>query len=372
MKKIALFVLTIGMSVLTMAQSNKVAHTLKGKVVDASTNRPVSYTNIGLEGTLLGTASDADGNFELKIPESMEGKPIYFSAVGYTNQQFPVKNLFSKKFCVIKLQAQSYGVGEVDVAAQNMVLIRILRMASENIKYNYGVGPFNMHFKYTNTKTASNGTSPKSTTATVLLYDKTGYSVPSKIDAFKARNYSVEKENTKDDYSFASSQLDIDDLLNLDWARSASCILNPGLLNDYSLSLESQPKIDGQEYWVIAFSQKRPTLEASGDYYATAFSGKITIKKDDYSVLQIEGTIASTKNNRQGRSLAVNNTTNCNTSVNYTFKVNYEGVALKRVTMDKKYTTNNQQYAEQSILDMTRIHANNITTIGNRDYFAGE
>ena len=161
--------------------------------------------------------------------------------MGFTNKQFPVKELFSKEFAVVKLQSQSYDVEEVDVAAQNKVLIRILRMASENIKYNYGSGPFNMHFAYSKEK-AVDGQVKSPQIATVLLYDETGYTHPSKSDAFKARNYSVTKEQTDDDYSFSSAQLNLDDLLGFDWVRSASGILSPALLSSYQLALESQPR----------------------------------------------------------------------------------------------------------------------------------
>lgn len=372
MKKIATFVLILGLAFQAMAQGNKNSHTIKGKVVEASSNRPVSYTNIGIEGTLLGTASDADGNFELKIPEDMAGKTIYFSAVGYKNKQFPVNGLLTKEFSVIKLKSQSYGVGEVNVEAQNMVLIRILRMASENIKYNYGAGPFNMHFNYSNTKTAG-GQPPITTKASILLYDATGYSAPSKTDAYKSRNYSVEKEASDNDYSFSSSPLNIDDLLNFDLTRSASGILNPGLLNDFKLSMESQPVIEGEEYWVIAFSQQNPTKEASGDYYATSFSGKITINKESYSVLRVEGKILAKKNNRQGRDLFIGKSNNdYYSSINYSFVVDYKDVLLKRVVLDKNYSYKGQHVSEQSSIEMERAHSNNLKKLDSRDYFAGK
>ncbi len=373
MKTLAIFLLSICFSLTVVAQDGgKVAHTIKGKVVNAASNRPVSYTNIGLEGTFYGTASDGEGNFELKIPHDMVGKNIYFSAVGLENKQFPVKNLFSKEFNVIKLKSQSYGVGEVDVAAQNMVLIRILRMASENIKYNYGAGPFNMHCSYNN-KRSVNEKIQAPQIASVLIYDAKGYSDVSKSDAFLSRKYSVEKDNGDDDYTFSSALMNIDDLLELDWARSASNVLNPALLAEYKLKLESQPKIDGKEYWVIGFSQEKPTLEGSGDYCASAFKGKITINKVDYSVLKIEGEVQSPKNNRQGKGLAVGDSNkNYLTDVSYQFTVDFKDLLLSQISMNKVYKYDGKSISEQSVLKVDRAHSNNITKIEKRDYFPGE
>ena len=373
MKKTIIFIFTVCVALTALGQNgSKVAHTIKGKVVDSNTNRPVSYTNIGLEGTFFGTASDSEGNFELKIPEEMVDKDIYFSAVGFTNNQFPVQDLFSKEFAVIKLESQSYDVEKVDIAAQNKVLIRILRMASENIKYNYGSGPFNMHFAYSKEK-AVDGQVRSPEIANVLLYDEKGYTNPSKSDAFKARNYSVTKEQSDADYSFSTAQLNLDDLLGFDWVRSASGILSPALLSDYKLALESQPVINGKEYWVISFSPKVPSLATTGDYYAGTFKGKISINKEDYSILKIEGEAVAPKNNRQGRALAIGqNNTDFYTDVLYTFEVDYKDLLLKRVALDKSYTYKGEKVSEQAVLEMNRAHTNNLTVIDSRDYFPGE
>lgn len=373
MKTVTIFLIALCLSVVSLAQDGvKVAHTIKGKVVNAKSNRPVSYTNIGLEGTYFGTASDGEGNFELKIPEDMVDKAIYFSAVGFKNKQFPVKELFSKEFNVIKLQAQSYGVDEVDVAAQNMVLIRILRMASENIKYNNGAGPFNMHCSYSNERTVEQDIQAPQI-ASVLIYDEKGYSEVSKTDAFTSRNYSVKKEKSDDDYTFSTSQLNIDDLLDLDWVRSASCILNPALLAEYKLSLKEQPTINGKEYWLIAFSQDKPNVEGSGSFYATSFEGEITINKEDYSVLEISFNSAATKQNKQGRGLAISDSnTDFFTNIDYTCKVTYADLLVNSISMATKYVYKGKAVAEMSVLKVDRAHTNNLTKIESRNYFAGE
>lgn len=356
-------------STFSHAQST-VAHTLKGKVVNAANNEAISYTNIGIEGTLYGTASDQEGNFELKIPEDFTGKNIYFSAVGFENRKFPVNQLFDEEFNVIEMREQSYDVGDVDVEAQNMVLIRILRMASENVRYNYGAGPFNLHFSYVKESTV-NDTIKNTTSAEVLLYDQSGYSNPTVLDAFQSRNYRVMPEESP--YSFASNMLKIDELLALDWVRSTSGVLKPALLSDYRLSLQSQPTIDGREYWVIAFKQQLPTLEGSGDFYATAFEGTITIRKDDYVVRSITGKVQAPKNNRQGRSLAVGATNrHFFEEVNYEFTVEYRDLLVNQIQLTKDYRYQGDSYHETTTMQVNRAHANNLTVLDSRDYFPGQ
>ena len=68
MKTLSIFIIALFFCITSFAQqSQKIVETIKGKVVNATTNESVSYTNIGLAGTYIGTASNVEGDFELKI-----------------------------------------------------------------------------------------------------------------------------------------------------------------------------------------------------------------------------------------------------------------------------------------------------------------
>ncbi len=372
MKVLSIITILFFLSLGSMAQqSGKIVKTIKGKVINASTNEPISYTNIGLEGTFHGTASDGEGNFELKIPQELASKNIYFSAVGFKNKQFPVKSLFDKEFNVIKIKSQSYGIEDIDIAAQNMVLIRILRMASENIPYNFIRGPYNLIGTYSNEKTVNNATTKQN--AEVLIYDHNGYAHPSKEDAFQSLKYSIKKEETDDDYRFSTGTTNLDELLELDWVRSATSVLNPALTTGFKLKLEDEPTVNGEEYWIISFKQGQPTLAGSGDFYATGFEGKITINKEDYSVLNIEGKVVSPKNNRQGKALAIGSSnTNYFENVSYDFSIQYETLKPAKIELNKSYTSKGDRISEHSSLKITQVKATNLTQLDSRQYFTGK
>lgn len=372
MKTLSILILTLVMSIVSVAQqAGKIVQTIKGKVINATTNEPISYTNIGLEGTNFGTASDGEGDFELIIPQEFESKNIFFSAVGFKNKQFHVKSLFDKKFNVVKMEAQSYQINDVDIAAQNRVLIRILRMASENIPYNFIQGPYNLIAEYNMEKTANNTTIKQN--AEVLIYDKNGYANSSKKDAFQGLKYNIKKEKWDEDYRFETGLTNLDELLGLDWARSASSVLNPTLTNGFRLKLESEPNIDGKYYWVISFNQKQPTLAGSGDFYATSFKGEITINKEDYSILKIEGKVESPKNNRQGRSLAIGRTNkNYFKNVSYNFSIYYETLKPAKIELNKSYSSNGEKIQEHSSLKINQVKATNLTQLYSRQYYTGK
>jgi len=358
-------------SIISVAQQpGKIVNTVKGKVINSSTNEPVSYTNIGLEGTYYGTASDGDGNFELKIPHELLTKNIFFSAVGFKNKKFPVKSLFNKEFNVIKIENQSYGIDNIDIAAQNRVLIRILRMASENIPHNFIRGPYNLYGDYRNEKTSRDTIINQN--IEVIIYDDKGYVNPSKEDAFRSLKYSLKKEKSEKDIRFSTGATNLDEILELDWARSATSVLNPALTGGFQLKLESEPNIDGKNFWVISFKQKQPTLVGSGDFYATSFEGKITIDKEDYSVFKIEGKVESQKNNRQGKVLAIGKSnTHYFTNVNYDFSIRYSNLKPDIIELNKSYLFDGEEIQEHSSLKITRVKTTDLTLLNSRQYYTG-
>ncbi|MBN2636078.1 MAG: carboxypeptidase-like regulatory domain-containing protein [Prolixibacteraceae bacterium] len=350
-------------------QPANVAATIEGKVLDSKTNEPIGFTNIGLEGTFFGTAGNNEGYFKLEIPDDLKDNDIFFSAVGYVNYKVPVSQLFGNDYLIIKLEPQNYSIDNVDVIAQSKVLMRILTMAAENTPHNMVAGPLNYNAKYTNTIVTE---STVNQTAEVLFYDKTGYLNPSKLDAFRNLKYTIHKSEWEADYRFSTGKTEIDNLLSFDWLRTGSSVLNPGILMQFELELVSEQLVLGKDSWIISFKQNNPTLEGSGDFYATEFNGKITIRKEDYGVVRIEGEVSSPKNSQQGRSLAVGKKSAGNLeNVNYKFITEYRNLLPSSVSIDKTYVKNNKNITEKSRLEITTVKITNLTLLDSRDYFTG-
>jgi len=139
------------------------------------------------------------------------------------------------------------------------------------------------------------------------------------------------------------------------------------------LKLASEPVIKGKECWIISFVQEKPTLAGSGDFYATAFEGKITIVKENYSVVRIEGKVQSNKNNRQGKSLAIGNSRkNFYKNVSYQFSTDYENMKPEKILLEKQYTFHGKKISENVSLKMDQIQTTNLSFLGSRDYFIGD
>ncbi len=65
--------------------------TFKGTITDKETKEPIAGVNIALKGKLIGTISDANGNFSLKIPS----KPpfvLVISSIGFQKQEIEIND----------------------------------------------------------------------------------------------------------------------------------------------------------------------------------------------------------------------------------------------------------------------------------------
>ena len=92
MKKAFLFLLLLT-KIATYGQQ-----TISGTVVDAETGAPLPYVNIGVTERNLGTVSNIEGKFSLKIPESAKQAPIRFSILGYESRTFASRGEFLETF----------------------------------------------------------------------------------------------------------------------------------------------------------------------------------------------------------------------------------------------------------------------------------
>ena len=109
MKKIALLLVffAIGLQVL-MAQTKEIS----GTVTSSDDGGSIPGVSVSVKGTTLGTITDMDGAFRLKVPQ--DAKSLVFSFVGMTSQEVAIGN--QTKFNV-KMSSENISVDEVVVTA---------------------------------------------------------------------------------------------------------------------------------------------------------------------------------------------------------------------------------------------------------------
>jgi len=109
MRKILLLIAcyAIGLN-LVMAQTKEIT----GKVVSADDGGSVPGSSVSLKGTTLGTITDMEGMYRLKVPQ--DAKTLVFSFVGMKTQEVAINN---QSVINVKLSSDNISVDEVVVTA---------------------------------------------------------------------------------------------------------------------------------------------------------------------------------------------------------------------------------------------------------------
>jgi hypothetical protein len=82
--------LLLGSGLQLSAQDNESFFTVSGVVKDSHTNKKLNYVNVTVPGTNVGTVTNADGYFTLKIKYALHAKEVEISHLGYLNYRFEV------------------------------------------------------------------------------------------------------------------------------------------------------------------------------------------------------------------------------------------------------------------------------------------
>ena len=107
---------------------------ISGKIIDQETNERVPYASISILGKTLGTISNIDGEFTLKVPIQYQSDTIVVSCMGYAQKELLLDTLKQEEL-LINLSPIKIQLREVQVIAANPLLI--MDSLIYNISKNY-------------------------------------------------------------------------------------------------------------------------------------------------------------------------------------------------------------------------------------------
>ncbi len=344
---------------------------MKGRVIETQTGEGIPYTNIGVQGTYAGVATDDKGYFTLDIPEAYVQKTVAVSAIGYRNKVFTANELLAQDFVRISLDKETYSFDAVDVTGQSLVAFRVLSNAIAQITANYAVLPFSANYHYLG-KVQVGDAEPRIREAVVEMSDRTAYATPEVEDAYRNRNYKFTQVNKNfNSYSFPDGLARFDELLSLDVVRMGSSVFNTGLVGSFDLRIDGIMPYEGDSVWVISYKKDKPTVAHTGDFYAEDIAGKLYILKGNNALVRHEVHIEASKNNPTDRSLFTAGS--AQTDVSYQAICIYQPFEGKYImsymSEDKQYVDASGNKAVQqvkaSLLDLQQ----GAKAINNRDYY---
>ncbi len=89
---------------------------IKGKVLDQSDRKPIAYANIGIVNTSVGTISNEDGTFSLKVSDQNKNDSVLFSAIGYGRKNISVQSITAHDLTIL-LEEKPAHLNEVTITS---------------------------------------------------------------------------------------------------------------------------------------------------------------------------------------------------------------------------------------------------------------
>jgi hypothetical protein len=108
--------------------------TYKGKIIDSETKKPAIYASISIVGASIGTVSNKEGEFILKVKNNLNAKWIEISYIGYKKQKIAISEL-KPEGNVVKLVISTINVKDITVRPYDAKELLNLMMSKADENY---------------------------------------------------------------------------------------------------------------------------------------------------------------------------------------------------------------------------------------------
>ncbi len=226
-------------------------YTYAGKITDSETKEAIAFANVYLEGSSIGTVSNLDGEFILKVPLSMKGEKLNISFVGYKTYEISLEDLKEVENEII-IVPDPIPIQEVIIKTGDP--LELLRKAVARIGENYTVNPemFTAFYR----ETIKQNRHYVAVSEAVLEIYKSSYKNYFDSDRLKIYKGRKSQDVKRMDTILFKLQGGPKTSLLLDVVKNPSTILSEDFFKYYDYKLNGVINIDNRETFVIRFNQK--------------------------------------------------------------------------------------------------------------------
>jgi len=225
--------------------------TYSGKITDSETKEPVAFANVYLEGSSIGTVSNLDGEFILKVPPTMEEERLNISFVGYKTYEISLEDLKTIKNS-ISIVPDPIPIQEVIIKTGDP--LELLRKAISRISQNYTLSPEMLTAFYR--ETVKQNRHYVAVSEAVLDIYKSSYKNYFESDRLKIFKGRKSQDVKRMDTILFKLQGGPKTSLLLDVVKNPSTLLSEDFFKYYDYKLSGVINIDNRETFVIKFNQK--------------------------------------------------------------------------------------------------------------------
>jgi hypothetical protein len=236
--------------------NNEAVIVIKGKIIDQNTKKPIVYGNVYVTNTSVGTVSNSEGEFILKIPKALQNKPVNFSFMGYKTISNSLADLKSADN-IISLTPETVYIKEVIVRSNDP--ITLIKSAVRNVPANYGSSAYLCTAFYR--ESIMQNKQYVGIAEAVLNIYKARYTSEVEADRIKVFKGRKSQDVKKMDTLIFKLQGGTNVALLLDLAKNPESFMTESTFEDYEYQPVSITNVEGRETYVIEFNQKKDIQE---------------------------------------------------------------------------------------------------------------
>ena len=244
---------------------------IAGAVIDNKSRDPLIFADIIVKRTNIATITNTEGNYLLKIPDSLKSNTVIVQYLGYQEVEIPITQLLSNS--KIKLSPLVTTLNEVTINAPKdaETLVRLMLKRKANNSFDTGISMTGF-YRETIKKRRQNASLSE---AVIQIYKQPTTS--NKRDAVKI--VKVRKNTNYSKLDTIALKLQGGPFSNLyaDIVKYPQYIFSETNLSDYEFSFDKPTQINEQLIYIVNFKQ-RPELK-NPLYY-----GKLFIDADNFAL----------------------------------------------------------------------------------------
>ncbi|MEJ5316573.1 MAG: carboxypeptidase-like regulatory domain-containing protein [Tenuifilum sp.] len=224
---------------------------LSGRILDKETAQPVAFATVGIPSLAIGTISNLDGVFTLRIPKQYTDSSIAISHIGYIQRKVPAGLLTAKTFEIF-LEPSFIPVQEIfirNIDARNTVREAVNKRSQNYFQQDIYITAFYREGVLRNKRILSYSE------AFAKIF-KSSYSFDSRYDQVKLIRFRKMEQANRRDTLDVKLQAGMKATLDVDIMKNLPDFLDPEFTQYYDYTRTDIVVYDNKSAYAIGFKQK--------------------------------------------------------------------------------------------------------------------
>jgi len=250
---------------------------LRGRVLDAETHQPIPNAQVGIAGNRLGTSTNVEGRFALRVPAAYQASQLEVALLGYRPLRRALPPLPGPEL-LLELHLSPASLANVTVTASAE---GIIREAVARIMRNYPVRPTQLTGFYRESDEEATSQRYDYLAEGLLQVQKAGYQHPrdqGAVQVLEARRVDLRPAQPGAALPPINWIAGAFVPHRFDFVHTRAEFINPARFKNYTYRFSPQTTFQGRAVYVITFEPRPGTQRAN-------FAGEVYIDEQSYAFL---------------------------------------------------------------------------------------